>query len=92
MYAGLFALAAGSYLGIGLFVDGARAGSPELLGVGALLVAIGVALDFALVSLVPRGHGRSRLVIVPRKGPALALGSIETAAADAALRKLTLRA
>jgi hypothetical protein len=92
MYAGLFALAAGSYFGIALFVDGARAGSPELLGIGALIVAIGVALDFALVSLTPRGRGRSRLIVAPRKGRAIALDRIDTAAADAALRKLIQRA
>jgi hypothetical protein len=91
-YAGLFALALGSYVGISLFVDGARAGSPELLGMGALLVAVGVALDFVLVSLSPSDRARCRLVVVPRKGPALAVGGVDVVSADAALRQLTRRA
>jgi hypothetical protein len=88
MYTGLFALALGSYVGISLFVDGARAGSPDLLGMGALLVAIGVALDFALTNLVPVGRGRCRVVLVPQKGPALALGRVDPALADSALGRL----
>lgn len=91
MYAGLFALAAGSYFGISLFIDGARAGSPELLGIGALIVALGVALDFALVNAAPSARGRCRVVLVPRKGASVALGSVEPAQADAALGRLSAR-
>jgi hypothetical protein len=91
LYAGLFALAAGSYFGISLFIDGARAGSPELLGMGALIVAIGVALDFALVNAAPSARGRCRVVVVPRKGAALALGSVDVAQADAGLGRLAAR-
>lgn len=89
LYAGLFALALGSYLGVSLFVDGARVGSPELLGMGALIVAIGVGLDFVLTSLLPPGRGRCRLVVVPRKGPAFAVAGVDVVSADAALRQLT---
>lgn len=88
MYTGLFALAIGSYLGVTLFVDGARAGSPDLLGLGALLVAVGVALDFALTNLVPVGRGRCRVVLVPQKGPTLALGRLDPELADSALGRL----
>ncbi|MFO0590996.1 MAG: hypothetical protein U0441_25860 [Polyangiaceae bacterium] len=88
LYAGLFALAVGSYLGISVFVDGVRAGSPDLLGLGALLFAVGVALDFALSHLVPAARGRCRLILVPRKGPSFALTDLDPALADAALRKL----
>lgn len=91
LYAGLFALAVGSYFGISLFIDGARAGSPELLGVGALIVAIGVALDFALVNAAPSMRGRCRLVLIPRKGAALALGSVDASQADAGLGRLAAR-
>lgn len=91
LYAGLFALAVGSYLGISLFIDGARAGSPELLGMGALVVAIGVALDFALVNAAPSARGRCRLVVIPRKGPAFALGSVDASQADAGLGRLAAR-
>ena len=91
MYAGLFALAVGSYFGVSLFIDGARAGSPELLGLGALVVAIGVALDFALVNAAPLARGRCSVVVVPRKGAALALGSVDATQADAGLGRLAAR-
>jgi hypothetical protein len=85
LYAGLFALALGSYLGVRLFVDGARAGSPELLGIGALVLAAGVGLDFLLESAGSGLRGRCRLVLVPRRGPALAMSEVDPTAADAAL-------
>lgn len=88
LYAGLFALALGSYLGVSVFVDGVRAGSPDLLGMGALIFAIGVGLDFALSHLVPAATGRCRVLVVPRKGRAVAVTGLDPALADAALRKL----
>ncbi|MDI1479012.1 hypothetical protein [Polyangium sp. y55x31] len=88
MYAGLFALAIGSYVGISLFVDGARAGSPDLLGMGALLVAVSIAIDFALTNLMPAARGRCRVVLVPQKGKAVALGRLDPALADSALGRL----
>jgi hypothetical protein len=88
MYAGLIALALGSYLGVSLFVDGARAGSPELLGVGLLLVLIGVALDFALESARGSSKGRCRVIVVPRNGRAIAMTDLDPTLADTALRRL----
>jgi hypothetical protein len=88
LYAGLFSLAVGSYLGIGLCIDGARAGSPELLGIGALLVAAGLALDFVLENARSGLTGKCRLVLCPRRGAALAIANIDPAAADVALRRL----
>lgn len=88
LYAGLFALAVGSYLGVSVFVDGVRAGSPDLLGLGALLFAVGVALDFGLAHLVPAARGRCRVLVVPRQGRAVAVTDLDPALADAALRKL----
>jgi hypothetical protein len=88
LYTGLGALALGSYLGISLFIDGARAGSPELLGVGLLLLVVGIALDYVLSSIVPSGPRRCRVVLVPRKGPAVALGRIDPLRADEALNRL----
>jgi hypothetical protein len=88
LYAGLFALAVGSYLGVSVFVDGVRAGSPDLLGLGALLFALGVALDFALTHLIPASRGRCRILLVPRSGRAVAVTNVDPALADAALRKL----
>ncbi|WP_437627339.1 hypothetical protein [Sorangium sp. So ce1151] len=88
LYAGLVALGLGTYLGVSLLVDGARAGSPELLGMGALVFAVGAALDFGLSHVETATRGRCRVVLVPRKGPAVALAGIERAAADLALGKL----
>jgi hypothetical protein len=88
LYAGLVSLGLGTYVGVSLFVDGARAGSPELLGVGALFLAIGAALDFAFSHLAAKAKGRCRVIIVPRKGPVVALGGADPALADAALGRL----
>ena len=88
LYTGLGALALGSYLGISLFVDGARAGSPELLGIGLLLVVVGIALDYALSNIVPSGPRKCRVVLVPRKGAAVAIGRVDSARADEALNRL----
>lgn len=89
LYTGLVALALGSYFGVSLFVDGARAGSPELLGIGLLLVAAGVVLDYLLENVMSGSKGRCRVVIVPRKGPRRALGDLDPARADAALARLS---
>ncbi|EYF01617.1 hypothetical protein [Chondromyces apiculatus] len=91
LYAGLVALGLGTYVGVSLFVDGARSGSPELLGMGALVLALGAALDFGLSHLGAGRRGRCRVVIVPRKGPALAVGGAEPAVADSALGRLLQR-
>ncbi len=60
---------AGDVPGVSLLVDGARAGSPELLGMGALVFAFGAALDFGLSHLETATRGRCRVVLVPLKGP-----------------------
>ncbi|WP_437785914.1 hypothetical protein [Sorangium sp. So ce1097] len=88
LYAGIVALGLGTYLGVSLLVDGARAGSPELLGMGALVFAFGAALDFGLSHLETATRGRCRVVLVPRKGPAVALAGLERGAADLALSRL----
>ena len=88
LYVGLGALAIGSYFGISLFVDGARAGSPELLGIGLLLVVIGIALDYVLSNIVPSGKRSCRVVLVPRKGSAVAMGGLDPLRADEALSRL----
>jgi hypothetical protein len=88
LYAGLFALAMGSYFGIKNLIDGLRTVSFEIAGIGALLLAGGVALDFLLESAASGMRGKCRVVVVPRKGPTLAVGDVEPAAADAALLRL----
>ncbi|WP_437640943.1 hypothetical protein [Sorangium sp. So ce854] len=88
LYAGIVALGLGTYLGMSLLIDGARAGSPELLGMGALVFAFGAALDFGLSHLETATRGRCRVVLVPRKGPAVALAGLDRGAADLALSRL----
>lgn len=87
-YAGLLALAVGSLLGIRTFVDGVRAASPSLLGAGLAIVALGIAADFVLGSLLPGSQGRCRVWFVPRSGRVLCVGNVDHARADALLGRL----
>ena len=87
-YAGLLALALGSYFGIGWLVEGARAASPSMLATGLLVVVVGIALDFALGSIAPGATGRCRMLFVPREGPKLCVAGVDVRRADAALTRL----
>lgn len=89
MYAGLIALGIGSYVGVGLVVDGVRAASPSMLGTGLIIALLGLGLDFVLSSLVPGLRGKSRVVIVPRRGSALCVTSVDPARADEFLGQLS---
>jgi hypothetical protein len=89
MYAGLFALALGSYLGVGLAVDGVRAASPSMLGTGLLIALLGLALDFVFSSLIPGARGRARVVLVPRRGSVVCIQSVDPRVADRVLTQLT---
>jgi hypothetical protein len=90
LYAGLFALAVGCYLGMGLFTDGVRVpgGSPPLLGLAVVVILVGVALDFVLSTLSDSVRGKCRLVVVPRRGKAWCVGGLEPHRADEMLRAL----
>lgn len=90
-YAGLLALAIGSYVGVAALVDGVRSASPSLLLTGLLIVAVGIALDFALASLFPGARGRCRVVFVPRRGPTICIGAVDVETADDALGLLVRR-
>jgi len=83
-YAGLFALAVGSLVGVHIFVDGVRSASPSLLLVGLVVVAAGVGLDFALATLAPSLKGRCRVLFVPQDGRAVCVGDLDGPEADAA--------
>jgi hypothetical protein len=88
LYAGLLALAVGSYAGVSAFVDGVRAGSPSLLAAGLVIVILGLAADFVLTSIVPGVRGRCRVLLVPRSGRRLCVGDVDVQAADAMLGRL----
>lgn len=90
LYAGLLALALGTYVGMGFLVDGLRApgGSATLVGWALLCIALGVAADFALTSLTSSSRGRCRLVIRPRQGRRFAVRRVDLARAEAMLEAL----
>jgi len=60
---GFGALTVGTLVGMQWFLDGLRAGYPYLVLVGAAIVAAGVVVDMAVYMLVPKGVGRSHLVL-----------------------------
>jgi hypothetical protein len=88
LYAGLVALAFGSYVGVLTFVDGVRAASPSLLLLGTLVVAVGIGLDFLFASLVPGARGHCRVVFVPRRGKTVCVGEVDARDADTAMTRL----
>jgi hypothetical protein len=89
-YAGLLALAVGSYVGVATLVDGVRSASPSLLLTGLVVISLGIALDFFLGSLAPGATGRVRVAFVPRKGPTMCVGNVDAKRADAALKRLSI--
>jgi hypothetical protein len=89
LYAGLLALAVGSYVGVSAFVDGVRAASPSLLASGLVIVALGLGLDFVLSSVAPGATGRCRLLLVPRDGARLCVAGVDPRRADAVLGRLS---
>jgi hypothetical protein len=89
LYAGVGALVVGSYLGLRLFIDGVRAGSPEFLAIGVVLVVAGLAIDYALSHVGVAAKGRCRVLFVPRKGGAVAVADVDPVLADAALHRLS---
>ena len=86
-YAGLLALALGSYVGVRAFVDGVRAASPSLLLTGLVVVVLGIGADFVLGSLLPGAQGRVRVAFVPRTGKVLCVADIDATRADDALAR-----
>ena len=89
LYAGLLSLAVGSYVGVSAFTDGVRAASPSLLATGLVVIALGLALDFALSSIAPGAQGQCRLLVVPRDGAKLCVGRVDPRRADAILARLS---
>ncbi len=90
-YVGIGALLVGSYVGVRVFVDGARGGSPELLGLGLGILVGALALDYALSSWPQRSPDRCRVVFQPRRGAAVGLKDVDSALADEALRVLSAK-
>jgi hypothetical protein len=85
LYAGLLALAIGTYYGTGLLVDFRRVREIDPLAVGVLSIILGLSLDFLLTSLSHSVRGRCRVLIVPLRGRPFCVGSLDVHRADALL-------
>ena len=81
----LFALAIGSYVGVSAFVDGARAASPSMLLTGLVVVALGIALDFALGAIRSGARGKCLVAFQPSRGSKVCLSGVDPKSADSAL-------
>jgi hypothetical protein len=87
LYAGLLALVAGTYVGMGLLIDGMRVpgGSPSLLGFGLAAIALGIGLDYVLAVVLDAVRKTCRVVVIPHHGRPLCVEGLDPAAADRAL-------
>jgi len=93
LYAGLFALVLGTYIGAGLLIDGTRVpgGSPSLLGFGLIAIALGIVLDYAFAVLWDVVRQTCRLIVVPQRGPAVCIQGLDPSETDRVLGELAER-
>jgi hypothetical protein len=91
VYVGLITLALGSFLGAHLIVESARGGPLSLLGVGSLLIALGLFLDFVLVTGFDSARGKCRLRLVTDDGVRLEIDRLDPPLVDALLHQLKAR-
>lgn len=85
LYAGLFALAVGTYYGTGRFVEWLRVREADLFVVAVLAVLLGLSLDFLLTSVAHSARGRCRVVVAPLRGRSVCVGSLDAERTDALL-------
>ena len=85
LYAGLIALAAGTYYGTGRFEEWLHQRSAVLFLVAVLALLWGLSLDFLLTSVAHSVRGRCRVIAVPVRGRPICIGSVEVGRADALL-------
>ena len=84
-YAGIATLLVGSYVGVRLVIDGARAGAPEFLGIGVAVLVVALAVDYGLARIPGGSKGHCQLLFQARKGHAISLAVTDPALADRAL-------
>jgi len=91
LYAGLAALALGTWFGLWLMLDGAsvQGGSMSLIGAGALVLLAGLAADLLLTRLSDWLGRRTRLLLVPRRGRRLCVAGLEENQAEHWLEHFT---
>ena len=87
-YVGIGSLLLGSFIGLRLVMDGARAGSPEFLSLGVAVLLVGLAIDYALTRLPARTPEHCRMLFVPKSGAVVAIAHAPRASADRALEQL----
>jgi hypothetical protein len=89
-YAGLAALVLGTYIGVSVLADGARApgGSPSLMLLGLGIVALGLLLDLALTHVLDAARQTVRLVVRPQRGRAFCVAGLTSETVDALLRSV----
>ncbi len=83
-YVGIGTLLVGSYVGLRLVIDGARAGAPEFLGIGLAILVVALVVDYGLTRLPP-AKGRCQLLLEAKKGRPVTLAVVDPALADRAL-------
>lgn len=88
VYTGILSVLAGSYLGIRLVWDGVRSASFSAIGLGVLFLVIGLALDYALLHLLPKGRVRFCISLTNVKKTAR-IGVATEAEADAFVAAVT---
>ncbi|MFO7179339.1 MAG: hypothetical protein DIU78_011625 [Pseudomonadota bacterium] len=91
LYAGLFALTLGTYVGTRRFLEGLRVagGSLDLFAFAALALLLGISLDFFFSSVAHSSRGRCRVIVVPTRGRAFGVGSVDARSADALLTRVS---
>jgi hypothetical protein len=89
-YAGLFTLAVGSYFGTQIIVESIRGGNEmfNLALLGLLLIALGLLLDFLMVTGLESARGRCRLRLIADDGAQLNIDRLDPPLVDALLTRL----
>ncbi len=90
LYAGLFSLAVGSYLGVAWVSDSLRTpgGSPSLLSMGLLALAAGVGLDFLLTHFFSLRSPQVRVELSAVRAGRFGLARVDQQRARLALERL----
>ena len=87
-YVGIATLLLGSYVGLRLVIDGARAGAPEFLGIGLCVLLVALVVDYGLSRVGASSKGKCQLHFQSKSGAAISLAVPDRVVADRALSLL----